>query len=451
MTNGHLDSYIDTHFDSTVDLLKTFCAQPSVSAQNHGIREMAGVVRAALEARGLAVTIYETAGYPVVVGRASGHSPRTLMFYNHYDVQPAEPLDLWTNPPFEPTVRDGALYARGAGDDKGELVSRLAAFDAVKAAHDGELPCNVLFVVEGEEEIGSPNIAPFVIDHAAELACDGVLWEFGGVDDDDHPTGFLGLRGILAIELRVRTMSRDAHSGGAHALPSAAWRLVHALATLKDTNEHILIPGFYDGAQPISAEDLALLEKMPNHEAQFKAQYGIDQFLLGRTGVELLKAVYNPTCNIQGITTGYQGNGTKTVIPAEASAKIDFRLVPGQDPDDILDKLRAHLDAAGFADVHIEKYAGMFPHKDAAGDPLVQLAARTALDVYGKEVRLDPLIGGSGPAYIFGRTLGAPIIYAGVNYPNGGAHAPDEHVRLNDLRLGIRHVARILDGFAGVV
>jgi acetylornithine deacetylase/succinyl-diaminopimelate desuccinylase-like protein len=318
----------------------------------------------------------------------------------------------------------------------------------VKAAHGGELPCGVVFVVEGEEEIGSPNIEPFVMERKLDLACDGCLWEFGGIDEDGYPTAYLGLRGILAIELRIRTMSQDAHSGGAHALPNAAWRLVHALATLKDQNERILIPGFYDDAQPISDADLELLAKLPNHEAQIKAQYGLDQFLLGLTGIELLKAVYKPTCNIQGINTGYQGSGTKTVIPAEASAKIDFRLVPGQDPNDILDKLRKHLDTQGFTDVQIEKYAGMFPHKDEAGDPLIQLAASSAFDVYGKETRLDPLIGGSGPAFVFGRTLNVPIIYAGVNYPHGGAHAPDEHVRLDNFRAGCKHVARILDGFA---
>lgn len=445
-----LDRYIDDHMDATIDLLKQFCAQPSVSAQNYGIREMANLVKVTLEARGVEVTIYETAGNPVVVGRARGKSARTLMFYNHYDVQPAEPLELWTTPAFEPTIRDGALYARGAGDDKGELASRIAAFDAVKAAHGGELPCNVLFVVEGEEEIGSPNIDPFIVGHADDLACDGVLWEFGGVDEDGYPGGFLGLRGILAVELRVRTMTRDAHSGGAHYLPNAAWLLVHALATLKDQNERILIPGFYDGAQPPSDADLALLAKLPNHEADIKAQYGLDQFLLGLTGMDFFKAVYSPTCTIQGITTGYQGAGTKTVIPAEASAKLDFRLVPGQDPNDILEKLRQHLDTQGFGDVEIHKYAGMFPHKDEAGDPLIELVAQTGLDVYGKEVRLDPLIGGSGPAYIFGRTLKAPIIYAGVNYPQGGAHAPDEHVRLDYFALGCKHVARILDRFADV-
>ena len=173
---------------------------------------------------------YETPGQPVVVGKATGQSPHTFLFYNHYDVQPPEPLELWTTPPFEPTIRDGKIFARGVNDDKGEIIARLAAIDAVREAHGGELPCSMVFVVEGEEEVSSPNIAPFVLDHLDLLAADGALWEGGGVDHDDRPGQVLGFRGILAVELSVTTMTRDAHSGGAHMLPSAAWRLLRALA-----------------------------------------------------------------------------------------------------------------------------------------------------------------------------------------------------------------------------
>lgn len=445
-----IDQFIDDKLDDYIAELSELCAQPSVSAKNEGIRETAEMVKAMLEKRGLTVTIHETEGNPVVIGTGKGQSDRRLMFYNHYDVQPPEPLDLWHSPPFEPTLRDGKLFARGVGDDKGEFVSRLAALDAVMAAHGGQLPCGVIFVVEGEEEIGSPNLESFVEDNQDMLQADGCIWEFGSTDEDGHPSGFLGLRGILVVELGVTTMSQDAHSGSAHFLPNAAWRLVHALSTLKDPNERIRIAGFYDDVQAMTEADRNLFAKLPNTDEKIKARYGLDAFVNDLQDVERKKAVFNPTCNIQGITTGYQGSGNKTVIPADAIAKIDFRLVPGQHPDDILKKLRAHLDLHGFKDVEILRSDGMLPHKDSADDPLVQLSMQAGADAYGQEVRIDPLVGGSGPAYIFGRTLNMPIIYAGVNYPGGQFHAPNENIILDNFIKGSKHVARIINGFAGI-
>ncbi|MEO0597024.1 MAG: M20/M25/M40 family metallo-hydrolase [Chloroflexota bacterium] len=447
MNSEAIHAHIDTHMDATLEELKTLLRIPTISAQGKGIPETVDLVKAMLEKRGLRVEIHETAGNPVVVGRGRGASDRTLMFYNHYDVQPPEPLDLWTTPAFEPTVRDGKLFARGAGDDKGEFVSRLAALDAVLAANDGELPCNVIFVVEGEEEIGSPNLAPFVHDNADALACDACIWEFGGIDDKGHPTGYLGLRGALMVELFVKTMSRDAHSGEAHVLPSAAWRLVRALNTLKDEEEHILIEGFYEGIATPTEADKKLFAELPEWESDYQDRYEIDTFVSGLTGQAFREAVFNPTCNIQGITTGYQGGGGKTVIPANASVKIDFRLVPGQSVDDIEQKLRAHLDQHGFADVDIVRHGGIEPYKQAADDSFVQLVTETGTEVFGKQMVINPLIGGSGPIALFGETLNIPIGFAGVNYPGGKFHAPDEHVILDVFAKGAKHNALILARF----
>jgi acetylornithine deacetylase/succinyl-diaminopimelate desuccinylase-like protein len=396
------------------------------------------------------VRIFPTAGAPVVVGRMNGRSARTLLFYNHYDVQPPEPLELWTSPPFEPTVRDGTLYARGAKDDKGELVARLAAADAVRAAHGGTLPCGALFVVEGQEEIGSPHIAQFVREHTDDLRCHGAIWEEGGVDADGRPGMPIGVRGILAVELSVETMQRDAHSGGAHALPNAAWRLLRALTTLKGPDERIRIPGFYDRAHPPSALDLELFEALPDYEAQMRAHYGVKRFVSGMTGKALSRAVFEPTCNIQGITTGYQGPGSKTVIPTRASAKLDFRLIPDQDPDDIFGRLQAHLKAEGFADVAATWNGAMWPAKMASDDPLVKLTMRTGEEVYGRPSQLFPMSGGSSPVYAFAGPLGIPVVTAGVGYASNNAHSPNEHVRFGDFLNGARHIARILDGFAGL-
>jgi acetylornithine deacetylase/succinyl-diaminopimelate desuccinylase-like protein len=450
-TLNQLDDFINSHLDHYVAELSELCAQPSISARKEGTQECAELVARILARHGLVVERYETAGNPILVGRGAGRSPRTLLCYNHYDVQPAEPLELWTSPPFKPTVRDGALYARGAADDKGEFIARLAALDAVRAAHGGELPCNVLFVVDGEEEIGSPTVAQFVLDHRDLLACDGSIWEGGGIGPDGAPELVLGARGILVVELSVQTMTRDAHSGGAEVFPSAAWRLVRALNSLKDENDHILVAGFYDDVQPPSALDLQLLDALPTFEDVYREVYGVKNFVLGRSGPALRRAVFQPTCNIQGITTGYQGEGDKTIIPSRASAKLDFRLVPDQDPGDLVPKLRAHLDATGFTDVLIHSYAGSMPFKAPPDSLLVRLTAESGQEVYGKPAQIAPMGGGSTPIYAFSGPLGdIPVVTAGVGYWDNRLHAPDEHVRLQDFVNGARHIARIMDQFGAI-
>ena len=447
-----IDDYLQENLENAIAELITLCAQPSISATGAGVTECASLVENLLAARGFQVKRHETAGNPIIVAHASGQSDRTLLFYNHYDVQPPEPYELWTSPPFEPTIRDGALYARGAEDDKGEFVARLAAIDAVKAANNGQLPCSVIFVVEGEEEVGSPHIAEFVRNHSELLACDGAVWEGGGIDADERPQLALGYRGILAVSLAVTTMNRDGHSGGAHALPSAAWRLLWAINSLKGPDERIRIDGFYDNLSGPSELDLELLDKLPDHEAQVRQRLEIDQFVAGRQGKALKRAVFEPTCNIQGITTGYQGGGMKTVIPANAEAKLDFRLAPDQDPDEIFDLVQAHLTKEGFSDVVLSRVGAMWPAKIDPDDPLVLLTVETAEEVYGRPALIDPLVGGSSPVYAVAKPLGdIPVISAGTAYSDNRIHAPDEHVRLSDFHNGARHLARILDRFASLV
>lgn len=447
---AQIDTYLAEKLDDYLQEIIRLCRQPSISATKEGVDECARLTAEVLADHGLDVQILPTPGSPVIVGKASGRSARTLLFYNHYDVQPPDPLELWTTPPFEPTVRNGALYARGAKDDKGELVARLAAMDAARQANGGELPCGVVFVVEGEEEIGSPYIAEFVRQHLDLLACDGAVWEEGMISREG-PIDLLGRRGIAAFELSVQAMNMDAHSGNAHNLPSGAWRLVWALNSLKDRDERNLIPGFYDDALPPSEQDRRLIESYPNLEQMQRAQlkqYGIDEFLGRKSGLEAGLAVFNPTCNIQGITTGYQGAGMKTVIPAQASAKVDFRLVPWQDPDDIEAKLRAHLVEQGFEDIRVRRISAMWPARVSPDDPLVRLSSQTAKEVYGRETILLPTVGGSSPVYAFQKPLGnIPVISPGVGYWDSRTHAPDEHVRIEDFLNAARNLARIVDRF----
>src|SRR5690242_8102524 len=328
-----IDRSIEEHLPESLDDLKRLARIPSVSSKGEGIAEAAALVAELLEGAGFAARVLPTTGHPVVyadsaaegkdgAGTASG---KTLICYNHYDVQPAEPLELWDSEPFTLTERDGRLYARGVSDDKGQLISRIAAMRAVRAVTGG-LPARVKFLVEGEEEISSPHLETFVEHNKDLLAADACVWEFGGVNFEGRPIVVLGLRGILYVEYHVRVLSRDAHSGGAHNLPNAAWRLVNALATLKDETGRIRIPGFYDDAKEPGEVELQLLEEMPSDEAFQREHFGVKEFVNGHTGSEYKRAVYEPTANIAGLSAGWEGKGSKTVIPAAAMAKMDFRL-----------------------------------------------------------------------------------------------------------------------------
>lgn len=444
-----IDRYFEAHLDDSIAELSRLCAQPSVAAQNWGLAECAGLVAEMLRKRGFQVQVMETGGAPVVFGERRGKSDKTLLFYNHYDVQPAEPLDLWISPPFEPQVRDGVLYARGVNDDKGHLVSRLFAIDALLDAH-GELPCNVKFIVEGEEEISSVHLHDFVRDHRDLLAADACVWECGGVDHRDLPLQQLGLRGICYVELSVETASQDVHSGlGGSIFPNAAWRLVWALNSLKGPDERIRIPGFYDPVRPPSQRDRDLMEALPEVADEYRERYHIDHFLKGLTGgVDLrIAEVFEPTCTICGLTSGYQGAGSKTVLPARASAKVDFRLVPDQTPEQVLQQLRAHLDAEGFADVKVTLLGGEAPGRTDPDDPFVKLVVDTSAEIYDAPMQIVPMIGGSGPNHIFLEYLRLPVVMAGVGHPGSQAHAPNENMRLDLYLKGAKHIVRILEAF----
>jgi acetylornithine deacetylase/succinyl-diaminopimelate desuccinylase-like protein len=444
-----VDSYLEENLEKSINELAEYCKQPSVSAQQLGLNECAELTADLLKKRGLSVEIIKTGGAPVVIGEKAGKSKRTILFYNHYDVQPAEPLDLWDSPPFEPSLRDGKLFARGVSDDKGHLVSRLFAIDALMDAN-GELPCNIKFCVEGEEETSSVHLHDFMEENHQKLTADACIWEFGGVDHREVPMQYLGLRGICYVELKIRTAGTDVHSGlGGSIFPNAAWRLVWALRSIKGNDERIQLPGFYDPVKPPTKKDIELMSLMPDLAEEYKERYGVKKFLDGiEGGTELnIAEALRPTCTICGLTAGYQGRGSKTVQPCMASAKVDFRLVPDQTPALVFDQLRRHLDANGFDDVEIELLGGESPAKTNPDDPFVQLVDRTAQEVYGKPMQIVPLSGGSGPNHLFAEKLHFPIVTAGIGYPGSNAHAPNENIRLDLYLKGARHIARILTAF----
>jgi acetylornithine deacetylase/succinyl-diaminopimelate desuccinylase-like protein len=445
-----IDRYLEQHLDESLSELIRYAAQPSVAAQNVGMEDCARLVGEMLRARGFAVEILPSGGFPVVIAEREGAHDRTLLIYNHYDVQPAEPLELWTSPPFTPTLRDGRLFGRGVSDDKGHLTARLLALDAL-LDQAGTLPCRIKFVIEGEEEIGSVRLPGFVRQHRERLRGDACLWEFGYVDHRDIPLQYAGLRGICYVELSVECLTRDVHSGiGGSIFPNAAWRLTWALASLKGQDGRIRIPGFYDPVRPPTARDRELMGQAPDMAEDYRARYGVKEFLRGmKGGPELsIAEVFEPTCTICGLTAGYQGKGSKTVLPARASAKVDFRLVPDMTPDQVLRQLRSHLDHEGFPDIKIEFLGGNPAGRTDPDDPFLQLVSETARPVYGVPMVIVPMVGGSGPNHAFIHELGVPVATAGFGNPDTRAHAPDENLRVDLYLKHAKHVARMVQAFA---
>jgi len=442
--------HIEEHQQEAIDDLVRLCRLPSVSAEGRAIEETAELLSAMLRSLGFRTQVLPKAGgQPVVYGELAGASTeKTILFYNHYDVQPAEPLDLWSSPPFEPALRDDKLYGRGVCDNKGNIAARLAVIRAFQAVR-GQVPLSLKFCIEGDEEIGSPGIEPFVEERRELLAADACLWEGGGVNWQGQPQITLGAKGLLYVELEARGANRDAHSSYATVLPNPAWRLLWALATLKDPQENILIDGFYERVRANSPQERAAVEAMPAEEAHRARSLGIDGFLKGVSGLDYrLRHLFEPTCNIDGLSSGYQGPGTKTVLPARAMAKLEFRLAPDQEPEEVLEKLRRHLHQKGYGDVEVRCLSAERPARTPIDHPFVGLVCEAARQVYGQEPVLIPSMAGTGPLYPFVETLGLPTTDFGVGYPESRMHAPDENIRVADFLRAAKHTAAVLHRFA---
>ncbi len=432
-----LEAYLSSHADHTLRLLEQLCRQPSVSAQRQGLDEMAGLVEARLQECGFRTQrLLVPEAPPVIYGELPGRSEYTLLLYNHYDVQPPDPLDLWESPPFEPVLRDGRLYARGTSDNKGEIAARLAAIQALLAV-DGALPVTLRWVIEGEEEIGSLHFEEVAARYAPLLQADGALWEGEGFDPEGRPELCLGTKGLLYVQLDVEALGGDAHSGMAAILPSAAWRLVEVLASLRAPDGTVRIPGFYDEVRGPSESDRRVIADLPVVDELLRETYQVPAFLGGVGGEALRERLsFVPTCNIAGLSSGYSGEGSKTVLPARASAKIDFRLVPDQDPGVILARLRAYLDAQGYRDVVVTCTETSEPVKTPLEHPFVQRIAAIAEAYEGRPPSITPLSGGTLPLLgALRRHTGVPGLSAPGNpvYWANAAHAPNEHIRLQDL------------------
>ncbi len=420
-------AYIDAHQDEYVELLQRFCRQPSVSATGEGMTEMVKLVCEELRRIGIEPTVFPTNGNPILYGFLPGDSKRTFGFYGHYDVQPVEPLEEWKCDPYAAEVVDGAIVARGTVDDKNGIAAKICAVDAWQKVY-GSLPCGVKFFIEGEEEVGSPNLETFAKEHRDLLECDGFHWESGWKDPDEYPQIEFGEKGMLYVELRVRTTATDSHSGQASLVANPAWRLVWALSTIKGPDEKILIDGFYDDIIPLTQMDIDILDQDPFNEELYKKTAGIDSFINGLTGKELLiNHYYQPTANIAGICSGYTGQGSKTVLPCTAFAKMDFRLVPGQDPMRILDLLRAHLDKHGFSDIEIECHSTAEAYRSDPNSVFAKAVTSALNKLFGGTI-IHYTLAGTTPMPVFCKADNIPVASFGGTSIDGGAHAPNEFV-----------------------
>jgi acetylornithine deacetylase/succinyl-diaminopimelate desuccinylase-like protein len=448
ISTSAVDQYIEKNSRRFIDELKELCSFPSIS--NHGkdaIEPARGWIADRLSRYTDRVETLDAGGMPALYAEVPGSGRRKLLLYQHYDVQPVDPIDLWDSAPFEPVEKDGRIIARGVADDKADVMARIHALETLKAL--GEVPVTLRFLVEGEEEIGSKTFEKIAHEHAGKLAADGCLWESGSsFDDAGRPQIQFGCRGLLYVQLRVKMLAFDQHSGWASIYPSAAMYLIAALASLRDQEMNIKIDGFYDKVVKPSEADRRMMAKIDPEVAKRKKLVGFDHLVRNPRPEEVIEQMlFAPTCNIAGVTTGYQGPGSKTVLPAEATAKLDFRLIPDQDPADVAAQLRKHLDSHGFEKVEIQWSDGEKPARSDPDSAVGKTMIDCVRELYGEPV-LWPFMPATGPMHPVVADLGIPtVLPVGVGRPDNRIHAPNENIHAADYVNAVRLMCRIWERF----
>jgi acetylornithine deacetylase/succinyl-diaminopimelate desuccinylase-like protein len=448
--NNYLEQHKDRFLAELIELLRI----PSVSADSkfkNDVRRAAGYIQQKLLAAGAdSAEICETAGHPIVYGeKLTDPSRPTVLVYGHYDVQPADPVELWTSPPFEPVIKDGKIYARGASDDKGQMYMHIKALETMLAG--GDLPCNVKFMIEGEEEVGSDNLATFIKNNKEKLKADVILISDTSIISNEVPSVTSGLRGLSYVEVEVTGPNRDLHSGtygGAVANPINI--LCQMIASMKDENNHITIPGFYDDVVELSAEERAEMAKAPFDQQAYNRSLGIADVHGEKGYTTNERTSIRPTLDVNGIWGGYTGEGSKTVIPSKAFAKISMRLVPNQSPDKITQLFARHFAAIAPKSVQVQ----VRPHH--GGEPVVtpvdsvafQAASRAFEEAWGK-APIPKREGGSIPIVaLFERELGLKSVLMGFGLDSDSIHSPNEHYGLFNFFKGIETIALFYKHYA---
>jgi acetylornithine deacetylase/succinyl-diaminopimelate desuccinylase-like protein len=447
--------FVNVNRDRYLEELKAFLAIPSISAlpaHAADVKHCADWTADEMRRIGLQnVRLLETPGYPVVYGDWLGAPGKpTILFYGHYDVQPVDPLNLWDSPPFEATVRDGEIYARGSADDKGQVFMHFKAVEA-HLKQNGKLPVNIKFMIEGEEEVGSAHLDDFVRSHKDDLKADVVVISDSPMFTRGVPSMCYGLRGLVYFQIDLRGSSTDLHSGSfGGAVVNPAMALAQMLAQMKDRSGRIKIPNFYDDVLALSAEERAAWETLPFNEKKYRQDFGIPK-VFGETGYSTLERTWaRPTFEVNGLLSGFTGEGAKTVLPAVAMAKVSMRLVPNQEPDKIANLFEAYVKdvAPKSVELKITRMHGGKPWMTSYDNPFVQAAGRAIEKGFGRK----PVFtreGGSIPVVsTFQEELGLPSVLFGVGLPDENAHAPNEKLDVSNFHNGIIASAVLYDEIA---
>lgn len=457
----------DEQMQSIITDLQVLIRQPSISATCQGLKECATLLSKIMANAGIKsellrlnvedqidnVTINPVP--PVVFGEVRSKSnpqSKTLLFYNHYDVQPVDPIEKWNEDPFSGKVIGNQIFGRGSADDKGELITRLKAVEFF-LKETGDVPCNIKFLIEGEEEIGSPNLGKYIQKFKDKLQTDLVIWESGYVDMDGRAIVSLGQKGILNTEIKVHGPSRDIHSSLAVAIPNPAWKLIELLSALYDSKRgDILIGGWCEDVIPIKEKELQLLADEPFNEEAFKKEYGFANFINNQDSYEVKKALaIEPTCNISGLISGYTNSGIKTILPATATAKMDFRLVPNMNPQKQFEKLVSFIRSLGYSQeqVSIKYLSGEPAYKTPIDNPYVKMVVESASKIFNGII-LNISSPGTGPMYLFKEILNVDSICIGSTILPNKLHSPNEYAELDLLNKGTKCFIEIIKNFTSV-
>jgi acetylornithine deacetylase/succinyl-diaminopimelate desuccinylase-like protein len=447
-------SYIDEHSQRFIDELATFVKQPSISSQGVGIEDCAKLLTQMMEDTGIGYEVMPMGGDtnpPLIYGELnSPGASKTLLVYGHYDVQPPEPLEAWDSPPFEPTIRNGRMYGRGTADNKAQMFAHIKAVEAILKT-GGTLPVNLKFMFDPEEEIGSPNLDRFIRTTGDKFKADIGFYSDGPIHPSGRPKISFGNRGMCYVEINHREAGRDVHSGHyAEALPNPNWRMIRLLNSLKDDNGRVLIDGFYDDVLPVTAMEKEVLAKIPFDEKGQLEDLQLKSFNITDDVGYWEMTTLVPSLNIAGYASGYGGEGTKTIIPCKTRVKIDMRLVKNQNPVDIFEKFKHHMEKHGFDDFQLEMLSCCGPRRTPLDNSNAPAFIEAARKIHGKEPVIIPSGGGTVPLAFFDDYLDVPLIAIPYGNPDEHNHAPNENMDLDLFIKGIKISATLFQELSRV-
>ncbi len=451
-------SRVDSEIDVLLSQLQQLIRIPSVSAKKQAtITKCAELVSEIMSKAGISTEIIKSEESseqipPIVYGEVKSKSNpngKTILFYNHYDVQPPEPIELWSDDPYSGKIDGNLIFGRGASDDKGELITRIKAIEYF-LKESGDVPCNVKFLVEGEEEIGSSHLEEYLVKNREKFSCDATIWEFGYVDGHDRLLISLGMKGLLYVELHAKCANADLHSSLAVIAENPAWRLVHALKTIRDENGKITIDNWNKDVRDFLPEELECIRQDDFDVSEFKKSYELRHIFNEDNIEEVKKAnVGGVTSNISGLFSGYIGEGSKTVLPSTAMAKLDFRLVPDMLPQKQFELLREHLDKNGFNDIQLKFLSGEPACRIPLNDEFVKLVETCAKEEYGEVIK-SISSAGTGPMWYFNKILGCPCVSIGCTYKYSRIHSPNEFARIDLIKKTTKLIGNIVEKYGKI-